>query len=262
LDKKLKKQIAEITPGYKNKKQFFVDELARGIGQIGAAFFPEPVIVRFSDFKTNEYASLLGGHLFEPKEENPMLGWRGASRYYDPQFKEAFLLECQALKIAREKFGLKNIWAMVPFCRTVEEGEKVLKIMKEGRLERGKNGLKVIVMCEIPSNAILAEEFLKIFDGMSIGSNDLTQLTLGIDRDSAVLKKVGNEKNKAVKELIKKVIKICRQKKKYIGICGQAPSDFPDFAEFLVEQGIESMSLNPDTVIKTTLIVAKKEKQL
>ncbi|GAH26001.1 unnamed protein product, partial [marine sediment metagenome] len=212
--------------------------------------------------KTNEYASLLGGHLFEPKEENPMLGWRGASRYYDPQFKEAFLLECQALKIAREKFGLKNIWAMVPFCRTVEEGEKVLKIMKEGRLERGKNGLKVIVMCEIPSNAILAEEFLKIFDGMSIGSNDLTQLTLGIDRDSAVLKKVGNEKNKAVKELIKKVIKICRQKKKYIGICGQAPSDFPDFAEFLVEQGIESMSLNPDTVIKTTLIVAKKEKQL
>ncbi len=262
LDKKLKKQIAEITPGYKNKKQFFVDELARGIGQIGAAFFPEPVIVRFSDFKTNEYASLLGGHLFEPKEENPMLGWRGASRYYDPQFKEAFLLECQALKIAREKFGLKNIWAMIPFCRTVEEGEKVLKIMKEGGLERGKNGLKVIVMCEIPSNVILAEEFLKTFDGMSIGSNDLTQLILGIDRDSAALKKVGNEKNKAVKEMIKKVIKICRQKKKYIGICGQAPSDFPDFAEFLVEQGIESMSLNPDTVIKTTLTVAKKEKQL
>lgn len=262
LDKKLKKQIAKITPGYKNKKQFFVDELARGIGQIGAAFFPEPVIVRFSDFKTNEYASLLGGHLFEPKEENPMLGWRGASRYYDPQFKEAFLLECQALKIAREKFGLKNIWAMIPFCRTVEEGEKVLEIMKERGLERGKNGLKVIVMCEIPSNAILAEEFLKIFDGMSIGSNDLTQLILGIDRDSAVLKKVGNEKNKAVKEMIKKVIKICRQKKKYIGICGQAPSDFPEFAEFLVEQGIESMSLNPDTVIKTTLIVAKKEKQL
>ncbi len=262
LDKKLKKQIAEITPGYKNKKQFFVDELTRGIGQIGAAFFPEPVIVRFSDFKTNEYASLLGGNLFEPEEENPMIGWRGASRYYDPQFKAAFLLECQALKIAREKFGLKNIWAMIPFCRTLEEGEKVLKIMKEEGLERGKNGLKVIVMCEIPSNAILTEEFLKIFDGMSIGSNDLTQLILGIDRDSATLKKVGNEKNEAVKEMIKKVIKICRQKKKYIGICGQAPSDFPDFAEFLVEQGIESMSLNPDTLIKTTLDIAKKEKLL
>jgi len=262
LDKKLKKQIAEITPGYKNKKQFFVDELARGIGQIGAAFSPEPVIVRFSDFKTNEYASLLGGHLFEPEEENPMIGWRGASRYYDPQFKEAFLLECQALKIAREKFGLKNIWVMVPFCRTLEEGEKVLKIMKEGGLERRKKGLRVIVMCEIPSNAILVEEFLKIFDGMSIGSNDLTQLILGIDRDSATLKKVGNEKNKAVKEMIKKVIKICRQKKKYIGICGQAPSDFPEFAEFLVEQGIESISLNPDTVIKTTLDIAKKEKLL
>jgi len=262
LDKKLKKQIAEITPGYKNKKQFFVDELARGIGQIGAAFSPEPVIVRFSDFKTNEYASLLGGHLFEPEEENPMIGWRGASRYYDPQFKEAFLLECQALKIAREKFGLKNIWVMIPFCRTLEEGEKVLKIMKEGGLERRKKGLRVIVMCEIPSNAILVEEFLKIFDGMSIGSNDLTQLILGIDRDSATLKKVGNEKNKAVKEMIKKVIKICRQKKKYIGICGQAPSDFPEFAEFLVEQGIESISLNPDTVIKTTLDIAKKEKLL
>ena len=262
LDKKLKKKIDEISQGYKNKKQFFVDELAQGIGQIAAAFFPEPVIVRFSDFKTNEYAALLGGEQFEPKEENPMLGFRGASRHYDPKFKEAFLLECKALKMAREKFGLKNIWAMIPFCRTVEEGKKVLEIMKEGGLEKKKNGLKIIVMCEIPSNVILADKFLKIFDGLSIGSNDLTQLTLGIDRDNAYLKEIGDERNEAVKEMIVRVIKECKKKKKYIGICGQGPSDFPDFAEFLVEEGIESMSLNPDTLIKTILTVAKKEKSL
>ena len=247
----------------KNKKgQYFVDELARGIGQIGAAFWPEPVIVRFSDFKTNEYAALNGGKPFEPAEENPMLGWRGASRYYDPVFKKAFLLECQALKKTRGEFGLKNIWAMVPFCRTIDEAEKVLAIMKEAGLVRGRDGLKVIVMCEIPSNVILAKDFLKIFDGMSIGSNDLTQLVLGIDRDSAKLAGVGDERNAAVKEMVSQAIRECKKRKKYCGICGQAPSDIPGFAEFLVEQGIESISLNPDTVIKTTLIVAKKEKSL
>ncbi|KKT17690.1 MAG: phosphoenolpyruvate synthase [Candidatus Nealsonbacteria bacterium RIFCSPHIGHO2_01_FULL_43_31] len=245
-----------------NKSQFFVDELARGIGQIACAFWPNPAIVRFSDFKTNEYATLPGGQEFEPKESNPMIGWRGASRYYDPKYKKAFILECQALKKAREEFGLKNIWAMVPFCRTIEEGRKVLAIMAGAGLEKGKDGLKVIVMCEIPSNVVLAEKFLQIFDGMSIGSNDLTQLALGIDRDNAQIAQIGDERNEVVKHMIARVISICKQKKKYCGICGQAPSDFPDFAEFLVEQGIESISLNPDTVIKTTLLIAQKEKQL
>ncbi len=244
------------------KTQFFVDELARGIGMIACAFWPNPVIVRFSDFKTNEYATLPGGREFEPQESNPMIGWRGASRYYDPKYKKAFLLECQAMKKAREEFGLKNIWAMIPFCRTTEEGKKVLAIMKEEGLARGEDGLKVIVMCEIPSNVVLVKEFLDIFDGMSIGSNDLTQLALGLDRDNALIADIGNEKNKAVKLMISSVIRECKKQNKYCGICGQAPSDFPDFAEFLVEQGIESISLNPDTVIKTTMLVAQKEKQL
>jgi len=255
-DKKIKSEVNKLTPGYKNKKDYFVDKLAEGISQIASAFYPKPVIVRFSDFKSNEYAQLIGGKLFEP-EENPMMGWRGASRYYDPKFKEAFLLECKALKRAREEFGLKNIWAMIPFCRTVEEGKKVLKIMQEAGLKKGKNDLKVIVMCEIPSNVILSKEFLEIFDGMSIGSNDLTQLTLGLDRDSASISKVGDERNEAVKKMIKDVIKECRRRKKYIGICGQAPSDFLDFAQFLVKEGIESISLNPDTVIKTILSLKK-----
>lgn len=242
------------------KSQQFVDELARGIGQIAAAFWPYPAIVRFSDFKTNEYAALSGGEEFEPREQNPMLGWRGASRYYDAQFKPAFLLECQALKKAREEFGLKNIWAMVPFCRTPEEGKKILKIMKEAGLEKGRDGLKVIVMCEIPSNVVLVEEFLEIFDGMSIGSNDLTQLTLGIDRDSAKISYVGNEQNEAVKKMIAQVIRQCRKRKKYCGICGDAPSSLPGFAEFLVREGIESMSLTPDAVIKTILKIAKVKK--
>ena len=260
LDEKLKRQINKITLSYQDKKQFFIDELARGIGQIAAAFYPEPVIVRFSDLKTNEYAALLGGEQFEPKEENPMIGWRGASRYYDPQFKPAFLMECQAFKKAREEFGLKNIWAMVPFCRTPEEGKKVIKIMKEGGLEKGKDGLKVVVMCEIPSNVILAEEFLKIFDGMSIGSNDLTQLTLGIDRDSSTLKKVGDARNEAVKESIKTVIKICRKKKKYCGFCGDAPSTFPEFTKFLIDCKIPSISLSPDAFIKVIFLLAKYKK--
>jgi pyruvate,water dikinase len=214
--------------------------------------------VRFSDFKSNEYRQLVGGELFEPEEEsNPMLGWRGVSRYYDPKFQPAFEMECKAIKRAREVFGLKNIWVMVPFCRTPEEGKKVLELMKKFGLEKGRDELKVICMCEIPSNVILAEEFLKIFDGFSIGSNDLTQLVLGLDRDSALVAKVGDERNEAVKEMVKKVIKICNQKKKYCGICGQAPSDYPEFAEFIMKEGIQSMSINPDTVIKTILNLAK-----
>jgi pyruvate,water dikinase len=261
-DKKLKKKIEEITFLYKDKKDYFIEKLAEGIAQIASVVYPEPTIVRLSDFKTNEYRELIGGELFEPKEANPMLGWRGASRYYDEKFKPAFQMECQALKKAREEFGLKNIWVMVPFCRTPEEGKKVLQLMAKNGLEKGKDNLKVIVMCEIPSNVILASQFLKIFNGISIGSNDLTQLVLGLDRDSAIVAKVGDERNEAVKEMVRKVIKLCREKKKYCGICGQAPSDYLEFAEFLVKEGIESMSLNPDTVIPTTLKIAKKEKQL
>jgi len=259
-DKKIKREIEKITSHYKDKKQFFIDELAEGIAQIAAAFWPKPVIVRLSDFKTNEYHQLIGGELFEPEESNPMLGWRGASRYYDPKFQPAFEMECKALKKVREVFGLKNVWVMVPFCRTVKEGKKVLRLMKKAGLEKGKNGLKVIVMCEIPSNVILAKKFLKIFDGMSIGSNDLTQLTLGLDRDSALVSKVGDERNEAVKEMVKRVIKLCRKMKKYCGICGQAPSDYPEFAEFIMKEGIESMSLNPDTVVKTIFKLAKLRK--
>jgi len=256
-DRNLKKEIEEITLGYKDKRQYFVDKLAEGVSQIAAAFYPKPVIVRLSDFKTNEYETLIGGKLFEPEESNPMIGWRGASRYYNPDFQPAFEMECRALEKAREKFGLKNIWAMVPFCRTIEEGKKVLQLMAKNGLKKGKGGLKVIVMCEIPSNVILAEKFLDIFDGMSIGSNDLTQLGLGLDRDSALVAKVGDERNEAVKEMIAETIRACRKRKKYCGICGQAPSDFPDFAEFLMKHSIESISLNPDTVIKTILHLAK-----
>ena len=259
-DAKLKKKIEEITIENKNKRDFFVKELAEGIAQIAAAFWPKSVIVRFSDFKTNEYRNLIGGYLYEPKEENPMMGWRGASRYYDPNFKEAFLMECEAIKRVREVFGLKNVSVMVPFCRTPEEGEKIMDLIKKSGLKNKNDGLKVYVMCEIPSNVILAEEFLKIFDGMSIGSNDLTQLVMGVDRDNAYIQKITDERNKAVKECLSRVIKICRQKKKYCGICGQAPSDFPEFAEFLVKEGIESISLNPDTIIKTILALGKKKK--
>jgi len=258
--KNIIKKIDEITVEHKDKKEYFVKELAEGIAQIAAAFWPKPVIVRFSDFKTNEYRQLIGGELFEPESEaNPMLGWRGAARYYDEKFKPAFLMECQAIKRVRDVFGLKNVKVMIPFCRTVEEGKKVLELMKKAGLEKGKDGLEVYVMCEIPSNVVLAEEFLEIFDGYSIGSNDLTQLILGIDRDAATLQKIGDERNKAVREMIKKVIKICKQKKKYCGICGQAPSDYPEFAEFLVKEGIESISLNPDTVIKTIIKLAKPQ---
>jgi len=256
-DRKLKDEIEKITIGYKDKKEYFVDKLAEGISQIASAFYPKPVIVRLSDLKTSEYRALVGGEPFEPKESNPMLGWRGASRYYDEKFRPAFEMECQAIKKAREVFGLKNIWAMVPFCRTVKEGKKVLDLMAKNGLKRGEDGLKIIVMCEIPSNVILADKFLEIFDGMSIGSNDLTQLVLGIDRDSAILAKVGDERNEAVKEMIRKVIKLCNEKKKYCGICGDAPSSLPDFAEFLMDCKIPSMSLSPDAVMKTILNLAK-----
>ncbi len=253
--KEIVKRIEEITVEHKDKKEHFIKELAEGIAKIAAAFWPKEVIVRFSDFKSNEYENLVGGQLFEKEEENPMLGFRGACRYLDKEFQPAFEMECQAIKRVREVFGLKNISVMVPFCRTVEEGEKVLELMEKFGLV--KKELKTYVMCEVPSNVILAEEFLKIFDGISIGSNDLTQLILGVDRDNAKIAYIGDERNEAVKEMIKKVIKLCRQKKKYAGICGQAPSDFPEFAEFLVKEGIESISLNPDTVIKTILSLAK-----
>ena len=253
-DKKLKKKIEQITIEHKDKKEYFIKELAEGIAQIAAAFYPNEVIVRFSDFKTNEYRNLIGGELFEGEESNPMLGFRGASRYIDESFQPAFKMECQAIKRVRNIFGLKNISVMVPFCRTVEEGKRVRKLIDKF----GLKGLKTYVMCEIPSNVILAEEFLKIFDGMSIGSNDLTQLVLGIDRDNAQIAYIGDERNEAVKKMISRVIKLCREKKKYCGICGEAPSTYEEFAEFLQKQGIESMSLNPDTVIKTILNLSKK----
>ena len=265
LPSKIKKIIDKKTVGYKNKTQFYVDKLAYGIAKISAAFYPKPVIVRFSDFKTNEYRSLIGGELYEPLEENPMIGWRGASRYYHPNFSPAFVLELKAIKKVREKMGLDNVVVMVPFCRTVEEGRKVLEIIKKflNLKPSTLNPLKVYVMCEIPSNVVLADEFLKIFDGMSIGSNDLTQLTVGIDRDaSELVRGIANENDASVKKLIAEVIKKCRAKKKYIGICGQGPSDYPEFAEFLVEQGIESISLNPDTIVKTTQKIYEKEKKL
>ena len=248
---KIKHEIDKLTIGYKDKKQYLVDRLAEGIAMIGAAFYPKPVIVRFSDFKTNEYAALVGGAQYEPKEENPMLGWRGASRYYDPKFKPAFMLECAAIRKVREEWGLKNVIVMVPFCRTIKEGEAVLKVMAEAGLKRGKDGLQVYVMVEIPSNVILAKEFAQIFDGFSIGSNDLTQLTLGVDRDSSLVAHIYDERNEAVKILLRQVIAVAHKEKIKVGICGQAPSDYPDFAKFLVKEGIDSLSLNPDMVVKT-----------
>lgn len=259
-DKQVRRQIENLTQDYKNKSQFFVDKLAEGVAKIAAAFYPKEVILRFSDFKTNEYASLLGGKIFEPKEENPMMGWRGASRYYDPQFERAFSLECQAVKKVREEFGLDNLVVMVPFCRTPEEGKKVIKVIAKNGLKQGNAGLKIYVMCEIPSNVLLAEEFAKIFDGFSIGSNDLTQLILGVDRDSQLVAHIFDERNAAVKKMISDVIFTARKYGRKVGICGQAPSDFPDFAQFLVKCGIDSISLNPDTVIKTTLAVLEAEK--
>lgn len=258
------KKIDEKSVGYENKVAFFVDTLARGIAKIAAGFYPNDVIVRLSDFKTNEYANLIGGYLYEPEEHNPMIGWRGASRYYDGKFKPAFGLECEAIKKARNEMGLTNIKPMVPFCRTPEEGRKVIEIMNEYGLVQGENGLEVYVMCEIPSNVVVADQFAEIFDGFSIGSNDLTQLTLGLDRDSDLVAHIFDERNDAVKRLVAQVID-CAHKhepRRKVGICGQAPSDFPEFAEFLVECGIDSISLNPDTVIKTRLKIAEAEKRI
>lgn len=259
LPETLKSKINKITVGYEDKIQFYIDKLAEGIGQIGAAFWPNDVVVRFSDFKTNEYATLLGGAEYEPKEENPMLGWRGASRYHDPKFAESFKLECRAIKKIRQEFGLKNVVPMIPFCRTPEEGKKVLEIMESEGLRRGEDSLKVYVMCEIPANVLRADEFLDIFDGFSIGSNDLAQLTLGLDRDSGIVAHISNENDPAVKTLVSMAIQKCRERGKYIGFCGQAPSDYPDFLRFLIQNKIESVSLNPDSVIPMLSAIAEEE---
>lgn len=264
-DKEAKKKIDELTEGYKDKAQYFVDRLAQGLAILTAAFYPKDVIVRLSDFKSNEYANLIGGQAYEPDESNPMIGWRGASRYYSKEFLPAFRLECKALRRIRNDYGLTNLKIMVPFCRTVEEGRKVQEIMAQNGLKRGVKGLEIYVMAEIPSNIILADKFCDIFDGFSIGSNDLTQLVLGIDRDSGgnlKIEGVSNEKNEAVKKMITSLIKTAKKKKRKVGICGQGPSDFPEFAEFLMAEGIDSISLIPDTIVPTTLNLAQKEKKL
>ncbi len=243
-------------------KEFFVRKLAEGIGRIAAAFYPMPVIVRMSDFKSNEYAKLIGGAEFEPHEENPMIGFRGASRYYDDRYKAGFRLECLALLRAREDMGLINITPMIPFCRTVEEAEKVIALMAEHGLKQGENGLEVYAMCELPANVVFADEFLQVFDGYSIGSNDLTQLALGLDRDSEMVAHLFDERNGAVEKMVAMAIDAAKRCGKKIGICGQAPSDYPEFADFLVQRGINSISLNPDTVIQTTQHILETEKTL
>jgi pyruvate,water dikinase len=256
-DAETKRKIDERTAGYGDPVQFYVDRLAEGIATITAAFAPNPVIVRLSDFKSNEYANLIGGKRYEPHEENPMIGFRGASRYVDPSFKPSFALECRAMKKVREEMGLTNAWVMIPFVRTLEEGRKVIEVLAENGLKQGEHGLKVIMMCEVPSNALLADEFLDIFDGYSIGSNDLTQLTLGLDRDSSIVANLFDERNPAVKKMLSMAISTAKKKGKYVGICGQGPSDHPDLAQWLLDEGIESVSLNPDTVVDTWLHLAK-----
>jgi pyruvate,water dikinase len=256
LELELQQTISQQMAGYSDPVEFFVQRLTEGIATIAAAFEPEPVIVRLSDFKSNEYANLIGGSLYEPHEENPMLGFRGASRYLDPIFQPCFEMECRALKRVREDMGLTNVWVMVPFVRTVNEGKGVIDLLRKNGLEQGKDGLKVIMMCEVPTNALLADEYLEHFDGMSIGSNDMTQLTLGLDRDSAVIAHLFDERDPAVRKMLSMAIQACKAKGKYIGICGQGPSDHPDLANWLLEQGIESMSLNPDTVVETWLYLA------
>jgi pyruvate, water dikinase len=259
-DQEAKIEIEKITAGYPNKENYFVENLSRAVGTIAAAFYPKDVIVRMSDFKTNEYANLLGGKAFEPKEENPMLGFRGASRYYSEAYKEGFGLECKAMKIVRDEMGFSNVKLMIPFCRTVEEGKKVVKVMESHGLKRGENGLEIYVMAEIPSNVILAKEFASVFDGFSIGSNDLTQLTLGIDRDSSTVSNLFDENNEAPKKMITMMISEAKKAGRKIGLCGQAPSDFPEFAAFLVGQGIDSISFNPDALIKGLKNIIDAEK--
>jgi pyruvate,water dikinase len=254
----IKDAIGRQMAGYADPVSFYVDKLAEGIAQIAAAFAPEPVIVRLSDFKSNEYANLIGGKAYEPHEENPMLGFRGASRYIDTVFRPCFELECRALKRVRESMGLTNVQVMVPFVRTLAEAKTVTALLAENGLRRGDNGLKHIMMCELPTNAVLADRYLEHFDGMSIGSNDMTQLTLGLDRDSAVIAKLFDERDEAVKALMAMAIEACKRQGKYIGICGQGPSDHPDLARWLVAQGIDSLSLNPDTVVETWLFLASE----
>ena len=258
-DAETKKKIDAKIAGYADPVSFYVDRLAEGIATLTASVAPNPVIVRLSDFKSNEYANLIGGNNFEPHEENPMIGFRGASRYVDPSFAEAFALECKAVRKVRNEMGLDNLWVMIPFVRTLDEGRKVVEVLKKNGLEQGKDGLKIIMMCEVPSNALLADEFLDIFDGFSIGSNDLTQLTLGLDRDSSIVAHLFDERDPAVKKLLSMAIKSARAKGKYVGICGQGPSDHPDLAEWLMQEGIESVSLNPDTVVDTWLRLAKSK---
>jgi len=261
-DRKVQDEIQELTRGYQNKSKYFVDRLALGIARIGASQHPDPVIVRMSDFKTNEYAGLIGGKGFEPEEENPMLGFRGASRYYSDRYREGFALECRAIKKVRETIGLTNVLVMIPFCRTPEEGKKVLEVMADNGLVQGKEGLQVYVMVEIPTNVVLADEFAEIFDGFSIGTNDLTQLVLGVDRDSEELSALFDERNQAIKTLIRQLIETAHRHDIKVGICGQAPSDHPDFAAFLVEAGIDSMSLNPDSVLDVIEKVHQMEKEM
>jgi len=261
-DEKVKKEINDLTFGYENKEDYFIEKLAHGVETIAAAFYPKPVIVRMSDFKSNEYASLIGGKYFEPKEENPMIGFRGASRYYDERYREGFALECRAMKKVREETGLTNLIIMIPFCRRVDEGEKVLAEMAKNGLRRGENGLNIYVMCEIPNNVLMIDEFSKLFDGFSIGSNDLTQLILGVDRDSELVSHDFDERDPGVMRMISMAIQGARRNHRHSGLCGQAPSDYPEFAEFLVREGIDSMSLNPDSVMKITLRVIEMEKRL
>jgi pyruvate, water dikinase len=253
----VKQKLDEKMRGYPDARTFFREKLAEGVATIAAAFWPKPVIVRLSDFKSNEYKKLLGGERYEPDEENPMLGWRGASRYIAPDFKECFELECAALRKVREELGLTNVELMVPFVRTVGEARQVIDLLKKNGLERGRAGLKIVMMCELPSNAILADEFLELFDGFSIGSNDLTQLTLGLDRDSGLVAGSFDERDAAVKAMLAMAIRACRKHGKYVGICGQGPSDHPDLARWLMEQGIDSLSLNPDTVVSTWMALAE-----
>jgi pyruvate,water dikinase len=258
-DTEAQAKLRELTAAFDDKPRYFVEKLAQGVATIAAAFYPKPVVVRLSDFKTNEYANLLGGAAFEPKEENPMIGWRGASRYYDEKYREGFALECRAMKAVRDEMGLTNVILMIPFCRTPREGSLVLEEMAKHGLRRGVNDLEVYVMCEIPSNVVLADEFSKVFDGFSIGSNDLTQLTLGLDRDSALVARLFDERDEAVKRMVASAIRTAKEHGRKIGICGQAPSDYPGFCRFLVEQGIDSMSLNPDSILKMRLEVARAE---
>jgi pyruvate,water dikinase len=261
-DVELTEKIAALTVGYEDEKDFFVQKLAQGVAKIAASFYPEDVIVRFSDFKSNEYANLLGGKYYEPKEENPMIGWRGASRYYSDEYKPAFALECEAIKKVREEMGLENVIVMIPFCRTTGEFSLVLDVMKEFGLVRGENGLQVYLMAEVPSNILLAHQFSKLVDGFSIGSNDLTQLVLGLDRDSHLVSHLYDERNEAVKYMIERLIKVAHCYGVKVGICGQAPSDFPDFAAFLVEKGIDSISVTPDSILKTLKAISKIEAQI